>query len=75
MTKKYKPLHNHFNHIVHVFADENYNTEVLTFKTKHEVQSIIPQVEEKYMDWKSIVIVDLLDIANSWIFNKSEMLV
>lgn len=60
-------------YIVHVFADETLDTEVLTFKTNNETQAIIGHVESKYMDWKSIVVVDLLDITDSSIWNKSEM--
>ena len=61
------------NFIVHAFADENHSIEVLTFKTTEAIQSIIGQVEAKYADWKSIVVVDLLDISDSTIFKKSEM--
>jgi hypothetical protein len=60
-------------YIVHVFADETHDIEVLTFKTTEAIQTIIGQVESKYMEWKSIVIVDLLDISDSTIFNKSQM--
>jgi hypothetical protein len=62
-----------WKYIVHVFADETLDIEVLSFKTTEATQTIIGQVESKYMDWKSIVIVDLLDISDCFIFNKSEM--
>jgi hypothetical protein len=66
-------MKSHWKYIVHVFADETLDIEVLTFKTTEAIQTIIGQVESKYMDWKSIVIVDLLDISDCTIFNKSEM--
>lgn len=62
-----------WKYIVHAFADETLDIEVLTFKTTEAIQTIIGQVESKYADWKSIVIVDLLDISDCTIFNKSEM--
>ena len=61
--------------IVHVFLDDNMEVEVLTFKTQGIIQNIIPQVELQCKHWNSIVIVDLLDIADSTIFVKSEMFV